>query len=126
MTTLNQEERRKFKRYEITEDVYIAFRPELVLIGKLRDICIGGVGLECALYENQSIARDVEVDIFSGSTSMHLAEVPCKVAYDVTVEDFSFLGVFEVHRCGLEFKALSSTTIAEMIASLGYELDDHQ
>ena len=105
------QEKRKCKRYKIKSDVYITFRPHFHLMGKMKDVSRGGLGFEYTRIDDHPVQEKVEVDIFSASNGLHMARIPCRVAYDVKVGSYPSFESLETRRCGLQFSELSMQQI---------------
>lgn len=73
----------------------------------MKDISSGGVACEYAVFGEYGYAEDAEVDIFTSDPEhLMLRRVPCKVVYDIGVDQLSFSGI-ETRRSGLKFDRLS-------------------
>ncbi|MCK8603895.1 PilZ domain-containing protein [Desulfoferrobacter suflitae] len=107
MKAASELDRRQFKRHPVKGDFFITFRPEFRRMGRVKDISKGGVGLEYTIYDDQKALENVEVDIFSAEADLHISKIPCKVAYDVRVDNYPSFDNLQVRRCGLEFAELS-------------------
>ena len=105
-------DRRVHERYEFNNSAFVTFRPKFEIIGMLKDISAGGVSFEYSLLHKTSEPFKADwttVDIFRHPNSFDLAQVPCEVVYDVSLEERpSFLGL-ESRRCGLRFGNLTSS-----------------
>jgi hypothetical protein len=100
-------ERRQSLRYAVNPNVFIVFNPFPGRLGKLKDVGPKGVGFEHAAGDNDGEVVDAEVDIFiPTSESFMLRRMPCKVIYDIKIEQPSSNRTM-LKRCGLEFKPLS-------------------
>lgn len=104
--------RRLNQRYRIEGDVLIGSMPLFHTVGKLRDISKGGVGFDyVASSENgRSKTPTLVVDILCRK-QFRLSRVPCRVAYDIRIDQSPVDGV-ETRRCGLEFGRLSDQHFA--------------
>jgi hypothetical protein len=105
-------ERRKYTRFSVSNNAFAALEPGFDKVGKIQDISILGLAFE---YITDEVA-DIEVsrvDIFLRGEDFFISKIPCKVVYDISLEDP------EVHqisphklmhkRCGLQFESLSNT-----------------
>ncbi len=119
--------RRRHQRFSTNETVFIAVRPYFSNMGRIKDISKSGVGFEYTSFdysENVDAVTDspmdghIEIDIFSKSREFHLAKVPCKVVYDMKLEDSFGAGLFENRRCGLEFNHLSNHQHYQLLSLL--------
>jgi hypothetical protein len=104
------DDHRRNRRYAIKGDVFIGSRPLFHTVGSLRDISNGGVGFEYVSDSQNGPPETVEVDIFCGK-QIRLSRVPCRVAYDIGV-DQPYSGGVGARRCGLEFGRLSDQQAA--------------
>jgi len=98
-------ENRRYQRYAIKGDILITSRPLFHTVGKLRDISYGGVGFEYVANSENARLETVEVDMLFRK-QFQLRRIPCRVAYDISVEQPPAGGV-GTRRCGLEFRKLS-------------------
>lgn len=97
------EDRRRFHRFGMKNAVFITFRPEFDMIGKLTDISAGGLAFEYNAFEDRESSERVEIALFSHPKDYSLPRAVCRVVYDREVEGcFNFKG-FQTRRCGLEF-----------------------
>jgi len=100
-------DRRQTPRYVLKNDFYLAFWPYLDRVGKVRDVSMSGAAFEYPVYEEYEKLAEVKVDIFSSEPSRFLLlHVPCKIVYDVGVDQGGTAGI-ETRRCGVKFDALS-------------------
>jgi c-di-GMP-binding flagellar brake protein YcgR len=107
MAKKGEEDRRRFHRFGMKNAVFITFRPEFDMIGKLTDISAGGLAFEYNSFEDREKSDVVEIALFSHPKDYSLPKAVCRVVYDREVEGcFSFKG-FQTRRCGLEFYELN-------------------
>jgi hypothetical protein len=104
--------RRRHERHAIGGDVFIGSTPLFHTVGKLMDISSGGIGFEYATSRDNDRpkALTLVVDILCRK-HFRLSRVPCRVAYDMRVDQTNFDGN-EMRRCGLEFGKLSDQQAA--------------
>ncbi len=108
------EDRRRFHRFGIKNAVFITFRPEFDMIGKLTDISAGGLAFEYNSFGDREKSELVEIALFSHPKDYSLPKAVCRVVYDREVEDcYSFKG-FQTRRCGLEFCDLTSDQMLQL------------
>jgi len=100
-------ERRQAPRYALRTDFYLAFRPGLDRVGRIKDVSRSGAAFEYPVYDEYHQAAAVEVDIFAPEAGCFLLlGVPCQVVYDVGI-DHGTESTFQTRRCGLRFDRLS-------------------
>jgi c-di-GMP-binding flagellar brake protein YcgR len=102
-------ERRRYKRYEVKDQIFITFRPHFDRIGWITDISKGGVALEYStIQEYSALTERVSVDIFSSPRKFDLSNLSCQLIYDARVDrGKGFIETIETRRCGLVFENLS-------------------
>lgn len=114
MAKKDEADRRKFYRCGFRNPVFITFRPEFDMIGKLTDISAGGLSFEYNVFDDQKRSDMVEIALFSHPKDYSLPKATCRVVYDQQVEgSFSFKG-FQTRRCGLEFCELTSDQMLQL------------
>jgi hypothetical protein len=107
MSERTKADRRRAARYALKTDFYLAFWPFLDRVGKLKDVSRSGAAFEYPVYDDYETLADVQVDIFSSEPSHFLLlHVPCRVVYDIRLEQSAFGGL-ETRRCGLKFDQLT-------------------
>lgn len=117
----NPADRRKHPRHALKTDVFLVFRPAFDRLGTLKDVSMGGAAFEYSVFDHhREVAEAREVDIFSSRPDhFMLRQVPCRVVYDVQLEQPS-LSDIETRRCGIRFGRLSTPQrkqLKELIAS---------
>ncbi len=105
--TEKMENRRRLPRHTVEDTVFITFRPRFDVVGHVIDVSDGGIGMEYTAFEPGDQVENVEVDIFCQPRKLNLAHLPCRVTYDLRVEDAPTFRGFQTRRCGLEFGAIS-------------------
>jgi c-di-GMP-binding flagellar brake protein YcgR len=105
-------ERRKYIRFRAQDTAYAAVGAEYTHVGRLIDISIGGLSLEYLTDDNAQLMNP-PVDIFVREKNFHLAKLPCKIIYNMRIDEpgqtlTSVNGLIR-KRCGVEFKSLSKT-----------------
>jgi c-di-GMP-binding flagellar brake protein YcgR len=114
MAKKGEEDRRRFHRFGMKNAVFITFRPEFDMIGKLTDISAGGLAFEYNSFEDREKSDVVEIALFSHPKDYSLPKAVCRVVYDREIEGcFSFKG-FQTRRCGLEFCELNSDQMLQL------------
>ncbi len=105
-------ERRKSIRYLVKDDVIASIHNGNMLVGKIRDISMGGLSIE----HQRSIKQTRNLEGFEGNLylmkdNFSLHKVVCKVIYDVPItksdEDQRSSINLRPRRCGAKFQGLS-------------------
>ena len=105
-------EQRKYTRYAAAKNAYAALSPGFNKVGKIKDISILGLAFE---YITDEVAdfKVSKVDIFVSGVDFFISKIPCKVVYDISLEDPKVHQISPpklMHkRCGLQFESLSNT-----------------
>jgi hypothetical protein len=109
-------ERRRHERYEVTDRIFITFRPQFDRIGWITDISKGGISLEYStIQEYSTLSKKVSVDIFSSPKKFDLSNLFCRLVYDTRVDSGKgFIENIETRRCGLVFENLSQHEAAQL------------
>ena len=105
--------RREFARFIPREEAFVAL-PDSGRLGPIRDISLSGVGCEFMVNSSDrevsasETVTDVPADIFASNKSILLRKIPCRIAYDVCVDEDAPLYGRSVakRRCGLRFEKL--------------------
>ena len=80
-----ENERRKFTRFLVPENVYAALGPSFSKVGRIKDLGIGGLAIEY-ITDEDSAPGNSHVDIFIREEKFFLSKLPCKIVYDVPIE----------------------------------------
>ena len=100
-------ERRKHDRFIAKENAFAALGPKYTKVGKIKDICLGGLAFEYITKEGFN-ADLSEIDIFLVGTEFHLYKVPCKMIYNIDVQiNNKLTKIYTAKRCGVQFKKLT-------------------
>ncbi|MHC1741969.1 MAG: PilZ domain-containing protein [Syntrophobacteraceae bacterium] len=105
--TEKSQDRRRLPRHRVQDTVFVTFRPRFDVVGHLVDISDNGIAIEYTAFEPGERAESVDVDIFCQPRKLNVPHLPCKVAYDLKVEDAPTFRGFQTRRCGLEFGQIS-------------------
>ena len=108
-------ERRRLRRWSVTQPAYAIFRPEFEKSGRILDIHKDGL---CCEYLHHSRTSEIpadlfEIDIVLSGHSLYLSKLPCTLVYDIERErDMNESGqgpneIFQCRRCGINFQELS-------------------
>lgn len=103
-------ERRKYERFLVPENAFVALYGLSIKVGKLVDISHGGLSFE-HIYEDFSITNNKEMEISFWLEDFRLSKFPCQVVYDIVIPpapELDFLTIrLNSHRCGVKFKNLT-------------------
>ena len=103
----SQNERRKFRRFEVYGDELIAFCSDSSAMARIKNISRDGLKFEY-FPDEASSAKWQTVDIYCVRTkSFYLSGLPCKIIYDISnlAEDRNFSGSL-CRICGLKYRKL--------------------
>ena len=110
-------EKRKHSRFVPRFNTFAALGKEYAKIGKMIDICIGGLSFEYLIEENSKIDSS-EVDIFSVSNGFFLYSIPCKIVYDTQIHEphvkNELIKVLTNRKCGIKFKNLAKDNFLQI------------
>ena len=123
MSPRNPDDRRRHIRYALKTEVFLVFRPAFDRLGTVKDVSLGGVAFEYSVFDHiRKVEETEEIDIFSSRPDhFMLRQVPCRVVYDVKLEQPSLSGI-ETRRCGIKFGRLSAhhrQLLKQLLASCG-------
>ncbi len=119
-------ERRRFRRYNVEDDIFVLFRPDFERLGKVLDVGMGGLAFESLSFNENAVGEVVEIDIFASHPhSFHLHKVPCKVVYEVEVEPSGPPGA-RCRRCGVKFEKLTKRQMSQWSSVLDNCLLTHE
>jgi hypothetical protein len=99
-----QQERRKYKRHPVHEDVYV-YRSKR--IGKILNISLGGMLCQCA---HHSKCATVDFDIFCPGSCICLSGLPFKVIR----EEENVKATVKDRQCHVEFADLNAAKTIEL------------
>ncbi len=111
---LSQSNRRKSKRYEVVEEIFITFKPGFKFVGKLMDISTGGLAFEYIIFGEHEIPRMANAYIFS-QQHFDLTRLSCKIIHDDRIDCERAAGVHQIRRCGVEFSNLSGLELNQFL-----------
>jgi len=110
-------ENRKHIRFLPQENAFAALGKNYTKVGKVRDICKGGLAFEYIAGETTR-NQDTQVDIFLTGNVFHLYNVPCEVVYEADIHvphvNTKFVRLLTTRRCGIKFGDLSESDIREL------------
>jgi hypothetical protein len=103
-------EQRKHDRFIPKENAFAAIGPKYTKVGKIKDICLGGLAFEYIEMEGYN-NEGSNIDIFLVGIEFHLYKVPCEVIYNIDVSapymNNKFNRLFSAKRCGVKFEELT-------------------
>jgi hypothetical protein len=107
-------DKRKHTRFFIKGGAYAAFNDGKTRLGKIKNICLGGLSFE---YIREEVPPKTTgfLDIFSTEKSFYLRDIPCAVAYDESSKAFdSPFSSIPINQCGIRFIHLSPNESKEI------------
>jgi len=99
-----QQERRRYKRYEVHDDFYV-YRSKR--IGKIKNISLGGMLCQCA---HDSRCKTVDFDIFCPGSSICLSGLP----FEAIRKEKEIGNDFNGRQCHVQFAKLSPEKTLEL------------
>jgi hypothetical protein len=114
---MEMNERRQNQRVNVECGIFLTVRPGFKKIGRVKDISLGGICFEYAVFEDYEKLNFCEVDILSETGKFHLIKIPCRVAYDVQLSSHPFQQ-FQMRRCGLQFAWLSESQASQVLCTI--------
>ena len=112
-------EQRKYPRFSVQNHTFSALGSEFEIVGKVNDISIKGLSFShlSKNIEAGSNSDSSRVDIFLSKNNFYLANVHCKIVYDIQHPKFYENSYVVIRRCGLQFDKLSESQ-SNLIESL--------
>lgn len=110
-----ERERRKYNRYVAPNNTFAALGPNFSMVGRVREISLGGAGLEY-ITDRSPIGNPSQVEIFLADNGFHLKGIPCQVVYDLPLspptpdEDAPLI----TKKCGLAFGPLLENQASQL------------
>lgn len=100
-------DRRRFVRFQVSDDDFLLIRQNSNTIGWLKDIDHHGLSYEYLAAEKQQVEPE-EIGIFSNTNKgVFLPGLSCKVVYDIkVVEEPESFSVINFRRRGLKYKSM--------------------
>ena len=98
-------ERRRHKRFSVSEDAFVVLRPLNSGVGRLIDIGMGGLTFDY-VYTQPTSVKATELDVFMTNSLFRLREIPCQSVWDLTTYDIPTTPLHR-RRCGVEFGDLT-------------------
>jgi len=122
-----REDQRKHQRLPVTGSVYAVWKSPSFKIGSVVDISRGGIAFHYVSVSDADRivpAGSVCLDVFENRSLTYINGVECNIVYDIQVpEHTSPSGVFQVRRCGVGFRELTSehhSQLSHFIKSFGH------
>jgi hypothetical protein len=102
-------EQRKYPRFSVQNHTFAALGSEFEIVGKVNDISIKGLSFShlSKNIEAGSNSDSSRVDIFLSKNNFYLANVHCKIVYDIPKYISNKSHSVMTYRCGLYFGKLS-------------------
>jgi hypothetical protein len=96
--------------------IFATVRPTFDRMGRIKDISKGGLAMEYTLLEEKpGLADRIYVDIFNNDRKYNLFNVPCRVIYDMRIDEGEgFLPTVETRRCGVKFENLKTEQLIHL------------
>ena len=103
-------EQRKHDRFIAKETAFAALGRSYTIVGKVKDISIGGLAFEYIRGEEFKEHLS-NIDIFVVGTEFHLYRAPCKLIYNIDAYvpkiNNKLVKIYTTKRCGIQFEKLS-------------------
>jgi len=103
-------DKRKKERFLVGEEVIVALRNKSSRVGRVKDISMGGLSFE-HIYDEDLEGDSSKRDISLWADNDSMADIPCKVVYDIPINEppeYDYLSVhFKTRRCGIQFEKLT-------------------
>ena len=110
--TTARQDQRKHQRHPVKGSVYAVWKSPSFRIGSVVDISRGGVAFHYVSVSDHDRALpegSVRLDVFENRSLTYINGVECNIIYDIQVpEHTSPSGIFQVRRCGVGFRDLTS------------------
>ena len=118
-------ERRKYIRFLVQPNTYAALGSRFTKVGKVQDISISGLAFEYLRNTEDSDQPYSKIAIFQSENKFHLADLPCRVIYDLPQcnlnKNVVANSICVTNRCAVQF----ITSTEHQIERLTYFLDYH-
>jgi hypothetical protein len=117
-------DKRKDERFLVGDEVIVALRNKSSRVGRIKDIGMGGLSFE-HIYDEDLEQEPSKRDISLLVNNFSVADIPCRVVYDVPISEppeYDYLIVhFKTRRCGVQFEMLTENQKSH----LGFFLKAH-
>lgn len=98
-------ERRKHKRFTVSNGAFVVLRPHQLNIGQLLDISMGGLAFTY-MADQEPPNRSYELDMFFIGESFYLEGAPIRIAWDCRIDGVPFSSL-KMRRMGVQFGELT-------------------
>lgn len=105
-------ERRKHKRFRVSDGSFAVLGPTGGKIGRIIDMSMGGLGFSYIGGEEQD-DTSYELSILLAEDSFHLTKIPFRTVWDMEANEVPFSSL-SMRRCGVEFGDLTNTQVSNM------------
>jgi hypothetical protein len=97
-------ERRKYERFQVNSNTYVALAPPYGKVGPVIDISLGGLSFR--YVDGKETTNESYIHIFLTEANFYLEKVPVKTILDFEIPDKSASSVINMRRCGLLHREL--------------------
>jgi len=108
MDSEDRPDRRKWRRHDKRDRLFVALRPDFEVVGKLCNISAGGMAFDYNAFQSCSKDGKVLVDVFSHPGDIIISKASCRVVHDARVECAVKSPDYHTRRCGVEFRDLTA------------------
>ena len=110
-------EQRRHIRSLPHENTFAVIGRKFTKVGKVKDICMGGLAIEYIAGENSNQEAG-RVDVFMTGHVFHLYNVPCEMIYDIEIHvprvNNKYVKILTTKRCGVKFGELNEDEQAQL------------
>jgi hypothetical protein len=121
-------EHRTGQRYAPCNNAFISLGSAFTCVGSIRDISMSGAAFEYLAFRDAQPFSAESVDIFICGTYMHIANMPCRIVYEKSIDEKNSHGLLERmmvrKRCGIEFKPATEQHREQLEAFLRQYMQD--
>ena len=117
--TKQQVERRKQKRFSVSNGAFVALRPDYLKVGQVTNIGMDGLAFTY-LMDDGKPDRSFELDIFLADQAFYLQGVPFRTISDFRIEGSPFSSV-RTRQMHVQFRDLTP----DQKAHLEYFIENH-
>ncbi len=113
MTTIEEVERRKYKRFKVKKGAFAILWPHSKKIGEIIDISRSGLAF-CYFADENLPDESIAVDIFWHDHSFHLDNIPCKTVYENEIADEPPSTHATMKRIGVQFEDVIASKSSQL------------
>ena len=107
-------EQRRHHRYLAKDGLFVVFRPDFNMLGKIVDISKCGIGFEYINVDTPEFDKSL-ADIFKAGNNLYVSKIPCRVVYSKNLSnDKGSMDVLDTMRCGVEFMKITKEQMEEL------------